>query len=92
MQRVTMVRYTTKPGHAAENEALSRAVFAQLRSVSPEGALFIEMLHREAGVALHFGMIVDAITDAPSGGQCVTCRGGAQFHGDMVIAIQERLC
>lgn len=30
MQRVTLVRYTTKPGRASENEALSRAVFAEL--------------------------------------------------------------
>ena len=36
MQRVTVVRYTTKPDHTAENEALSRAVFAQLRSAPPE--------------------------------------------------------
>ena len=37
MQRVTLVRYTTKPDRAAENEALSRAVFAQLRTAPPEG-------------------------------------------------------
>jgi 3-phenylpropionate/trans-cinnamate dioxygenase ferredoxin reductase subunit len=56
------------------------------RSVSPEGARFVETLHRDAGVALHFGMIVDAITDAPSGGLHVRCRDGAEFHGDMVVA------
>ena len=31
MQRATIVRYTTKPECADENEALSRAVFAELR-------------------------------------------------------------
>jgi hypothetical protein len=40
MQRVTMVRYTTKPEHSAENEALSRAVFAQLRGDPPEGVAY----------------------------------------------------
>jgi hypothetical protein len=30
MQRATIVRYTTKPGRADENEALARAVFAEL--------------------------------------------------------------
>jgi hypothetical protein len=35
MQRVTLVRYTTKPEVAAENEALSRAVFTQLHENSP---------------------------------------------------------
>jgi hypothetical protein len=32
MQRITVVRYTTKPDRAGENEALVRAVFAELRS------------------------------------------------------------
>jgi hypothetical protein len=36
MQRVTLVRYKTKPECAEENEALSRAVFAELRAVAPE--------------------------------------------------------
>jgi hypothetical protein len=40
MQRVTVVRYTTKPERSAENEALSRAVFAQLRSAPPEGVAY----------------------------------------------------
>jgi hypothetical protein len=40
MQRVTLVRYTTKPEHAAENEALSRAVFAQLRGASPNDVAY----------------------------------------------------
>ena len=35
MQRVTFVRYTTKPDHAEENERLSRAVFAEVRDVAP---------------------------------------------------------
>jgi hypothetical protein len=35
MQRVTFVRYTTKPDHAVENETLARAVFAELRAVAP---------------------------------------------------------
>ena len=35
MQRVTLVRYTTKPGHGDENEALSRAVFEELRATRP---------------------------------------------------------
>jgi 3-phenylpropionate/trans-cinnamate dioxygenase ferredoxin reductase subunit len=56
------------------------------RSVSPEGAQFVETLHRNAGVALHFGVIVDAIEDTPSGGLRVACRGGGEYHGDLVIA------
>ena len=36
MQRVTLVRYTTKPERADENEALSKAVFAELRKTNPD--------------------------------------------------------
>src|SRR4029077_16667148 len=56
------------------------------RSVSPEGARFVETLHRSAGVALHFGVIVDAIEDDPAGGLRVVCRDGEKFAGDLVIA------
>lgn len=35
MPRVTIVRYTTKPGCAQENEALSRAVYGELRRETP---------------------------------------------------------
>jgi NADPH-dependent 2,4-dienoyl-CoA reductase/sulfur reductase-like enzyme len=63
-------------------EALPRAMG---RSVSPEGAAFVETLHRQAGVALHFGVIVDAI-EAAAGEFRVHCRGGASFAADTVIA------
>ena len=36
MQRVTLVRYTAKPDRAAENESLSRAVFAELKGEGPD--------------------------------------------------------
>jgi 3-phenylpropionate/trans-cinnamate dioxygenase ferredoxin reductase component len=64
-------------------EALPRAMG---RSVSPEGAQFVEALHRRAGVRLHFGVIVDAIEDEPSGALRIACRDGAEFAGDLVIA------
>jgi hypothetical protein len=32
-----LIRYTTKPEHAAKNEELIRAVYAQLRQDRPEG-------------------------------------------------------
>jgi 3-phenylpropionate/trans-cinnamate dioxygenase ferredoxin reductase subunit len=63
-------------------EALPRAMG---RAVSTEGAAFIETLHRDAGVALHFGVIVDTIEDAP-GGLRVVCRNGDTYSGDLVIA------
>lgn len=64
-------------------EALPRAMG---RAVSPEGAAFIESLHREAGVDLRFQVIVDRLDPASDGGMCVICRDGERFTGDLVIA------
>lgn len=36
MQRVTLVRYTAKPDRAEENQALSLAVFRELKITKPE--------------------------------------------------------
>ena len=40
MARVTIVRYTTKPERADENEALSRAVFSELHEKKPTGIAY----------------------------------------------------
>ena len=40
MQRVTLVRYATKPGAASENEKLSRAVFEELRAKPPKDVAY----------------------------------------------------
>jgi len=40
MQRVTFVRYAAKPDRADENEALSRAVFAELRARRTTGVAY----------------------------------------------------
>jgi 3-phenylpropionate/trans-cinnamate dioxygenase ferredoxin reductase subunit len=64
-------------------EALPRAMG---RAVSPEGAAFIEGLHREAGVALHFGVVVDRLDQAAGGTIMVTCRDGRGFTAELVVA------
>jgi hypothetical protein len=51
MQRVTLVRYTAHPDRAAENEALSRAVFAQLRSAPPDDVAYA--LFRDGNEFIH---------------------------------------
>jgi 3-phenylpropionate/trans-cinnamate dioxygenase ferredoxin reductase subunit len=63
-------------------EALPRAMG---RAVSPEGAAFIEALHRKAGVALHFNVIVDRLEPSSSGAS-VHCRDGSVFEADLVVA------
>lgn len=51
MQRVTMVRYTTRPDQGATNEALSRAVFPQLKAAAPEGIAYA--LFRDGNEFIH---------------------------------------
>ena len=51
MQRVTLVRYTAKPDRASENEALSLAVFAELRRVMPEHVAYA--LFRDGNEFVH---------------------------------------
>jgi hypothetical protein len=63
MQRLTVVRYTTKPGHAGENEALSRAVFAQLRSAPPDGVAYA--LLRDGNEFIHVFLNLKADESAP---------------------------
>ena len=64
-------------------EALPRAMG---RAVSPEGAAFIAGLHRAAGVALHFDVVVERLDAAPDGGTMLRCRDGQTFAADLVVA------
>jgi hypothetical protein len=63
MQRVTLVRYTTKPERAAENEALSRAVFAQLRTAPPDGVAYA--LFRDGDEFIHVFLNLKEDASAP---------------------------
>jgi hypothetical protein len=63
MQRVTLVRYTTRPDRAAENEALSRAVFAQLRKAPPDGVAYA--LFRDGNEFIHVFLNLKEDESAP---------------------------
>jgi len=65
---------------------LEAAPVAMGRSVSPEGARFVEALHRAAGVDLRLGVTIEAIERRPDGTEQVICRGGDKFAADCVIA------
>lgn len=69
MQRVTVVRYTTKPERSAENEALSRAVFAQLRSAPPEGVAYALLRDGNEFIHVFLNLKVDdaaVLTELPA--------------------------
>jgi len=65
---------------------LEAAPVAMGRCVSPEGARFVETLHRAAGVDLRLGVTIDAIERQPDGTEQVICRGGDRFVADCVVA------
>jgi hypothetical protein len=69
MPRVTLVRYATKPDRAEENEALSRAVFAELRRTRPKDVAY--GLFRDGAEFVHVFMNLaedssNPVTELPS--------------------------
>jgi NADPH-dependent 2,4-dienoyl-CoA reductase/sulfur reductase-like enzyme len=69
----------------AEVTVLEALGGAMGRAVSPEGARFMERLHRDAGVDLRFAVAVERIA-RDGGGFVVQCRDGAALRADLVIA------
>jgi hypothetical protein len=63
MQRVTLVRYAAKPDHADENEALSRAVFAELKAANPPEAAYA--LFRDGNEFVHLFVNFEADDSSP---------------------------
>ena len=71
MPRVTMVRYTTKPDRAAENEALSRAVFTELHQKRPAGIAYGLFKEPDGTSFVHLFVNLeddssDAVTELPT--------------------------
>ena len=63
MQRLTLVRYRAKPDHAEENEALSRAVFDELRAKTPEHMAYA--LFRDGPDFVHVFINAEADDSSP---------------------------
>jgi len=69
MQRLTLVRYATKPDQTAENETLARAVFAELRAKAPAHVAYALFRNGDEFVHLFVNAEADdsgAVTDLPS--------------------------
>jgi hypothetical protein len=69
MQRLTFVRYTVKPDQIAGNEALSRAVFKELRGTAPKDVAYALFKKDAAFVHLFVNLRTDdsdAVTGLPS--------------------------
>jgi hypothetical protein len=53
IMRRTLIRYKTKPDRTAENEALIKAVFAELHATAPEGLRYMSLKFAD-GSFVHF--------------------------------------
>lgn len=63
MQRVTLVRYATKPDCADENESLARAVFTELRAEAPDHVAYA--LFRDGAEFVHLFINTEADDSSP---------------------------
>ena len=59
MSHATVVRYTTRPESAEENEKLIRAVFAQLAEQQPEGLRYAAIRLEDGVSFIHVAVLED---------------------------------
>ncbi len=75
MSQATVVRYTTKPGSADENEKLIKAVFAQLTEQQPDGLRYVAIRLDDGVSFLHIAVLDDdhnPLTGLPAFGEFVS--------------------
>ena len=75
MSQATVVRYTTRPETADENEKLIRAVFAQLAEQQPAGLRYLAIRLDDGVSFLHIAVLDDdqnPLTALPAFGEFVS--------------------
>jgi hypothetical protein len=75
MSHVTVVRYTTKPGSADENEKLIKAVFAQLTDQQPDGLRYLAIRLDDGASFMHIAVLdndANPLTALPAFGEFVS--------------------
>ena len=95
MSHATVVRYTTRPGSADENEKLIKTVFAQLAEQMPEGLRYVAIRLDDGVSFMHVAVLEDhnnPLAALPAFGQFVSaiserCTDGpAPVNGTVVGA------
>jgi len=59
MSHATVVRYTTRPGSADENEKLIKAVFTQLAEQRPDGLRYVAIRLDDGVSFMHIAVLED---------------------------------
>jgi hypothetical protein len=78
MSDATIVRYTTRPESADENEKLIRAVFAQLADQMPEGLSYVAIRLDDGVSFMHVAVIEhdsNPLASLPAFGEFVSAIG-----------------
>jgi|SRR5579862_3513399 len=78
MSRATVVRYTTRPGSADENETLIKAVFAQLAEQRPDGLRYVAIRLDDGVSFVHVAILEgddNPLTSLPAFGEFVSAIG-----------------
>jgi hypothetical protein len=78
MSHATVVRYTTRPGSADENEQLIKAVFAQLAERMPEGLQYVAIRLDDGVSFMHVAVLEgdnNPLTSLPAFGEFVSAIG-----------------
>jgi protein-tyrosine phosphatase len=95
MSHATVVRYTTRPESAEENEKLIKAVFAQLADQQPDGLRYLALRLDDGASFVHIAVLdagANPLTALPAFGEFVSaiderCTSGpAPAHGTVVGA------
>ena len=78
MSDATVVRYTTRPGSADENEKLIKAVFAQLTEQLPDGLRYVAIRLDDGVTFMHIAVLEDdnnPLASLPAFGEFVSAIG-----------------
>jgi len=78
MSHATVVRYTTRPGSAEENEKLIKAVFAQLAEQMPEGLRYVAIRLDDGVSFMHVALLEEddnPLAALPAFGEFVSAIG-----------------
>jgi hypothetical protein len=95
MSHATVVRYTTRPGSAEENEKLIKAVFAELAEQAPAGLRYVAIRLDDGVSFMHVAVLEDQhnpLAALPAFGQFISaiserCTDGpAPVNGTVVGA------
>ncbi len=93
MSVAKVVRYTTKPEHAEENERLIRKVFAELAETEPAGVRYAAFRLDDGVSFVHVAVLEGGVRPVPVGHRGALCPGpaGGRRYRDRQLPAARRV-